>query len=84
MNNYPPGVTGNEPQISGVLPPEDLAAGATETIKKVTTQLSDLACLLEDHGALPDRLDRMFIAVDAQLVDLDMAIEAHVCPEEAV
>jgi len=35
LSNYPPGVTGNEPQISGRFDPADLNYEIAETTKRV-------------------------------------------------
>jgi hypothetical protein len=48
-SNYPPGVTGNEPQITGIWPIEGVIDGATEDIKKGAELIEDALYGLEDQ-----------------------------------
>lgn len=59
MSNYPPGVTGNEPQISGVWPVEDLADHVAAELRGIERKLEDLQCVIDDQGGPQDLLDAL-------------------------
>lgn len=60
LSNYPPGVTGNEPQISGIWPAEVVVDEAYDNLKRIHTELEDIANNLEDQlGELPRHLEKI-------------------------
>lgn len=50
LSNYPPGVTGNEPQISGIWPAEQVVDDAVDSLNKMSNDLDELVLELEDQG----------------------------------
>ncbi len=69
-SNYPPGVSGNEPQITGEWPIEQVIDGAAEDIKKANNLVEDVACQLDDQGALPKVLYDKLVKVQNGLADI--------------
>ena len=48
-SNYPPGVTGNEPQISGVWPLETIIPDINARLKRIADELEAVSCIAEDE-----------------------------------
>jgi hypothetical protein len=66
MQNYPPGVTGNEPQITGIWPLEANVESATDDISKAVVIVEEVAGMLDDQGLLPADIDKAIdVALDA-------------------
>lgn len=70
-SNYPPGVTGMEPQISGVYPPDVILDSAVESIGKIRKQLDELSADLDDQGVLDKRLDNHIGIAEEAIIQLE-------------
>lgn len=77
---YPPGVTGNEPEITGVWPPDALADYCHSEAAKARRLLEDLEGVLDDQGALPHVEDEMGAALAATQALVDAA--GRIAPPE--
>jgi hypothetical protein len=73
-SNYPDGVTGMEPQISGIIDPQGLENIASDDIDKASKLIESLACTLDDQGCLPDWLNDEFDTVLTAIDDLGTQI----------
>lgn len=73
---YPPGVTGNEPQISGVWPLDGVIDETTSELKQCQRDLEDAIASLEDQysankmGALPKSFEEKYDKVYDNLTEL--------------
>lgn len=82
MDNYPPGVTGREPQITGEWPADALIDAITDTIKKVRDEVEELTGLLDDQGALSAREDNAITDAVEALVDELRSVENTLEPPD--
>lgn len=82
--DYPPGVTGNEPQISGIWPIESVLDQAYEDLKKAFDLVENVQLDLEEQftanrlGALSDSIVKSFDSVLDGLDSLKSDIYAEV------
>jgi hypothetical protein len=87
-SNYPPGVTGNEPQITGIWPIEGVIDGATEDIKKGVGLIEDALIGLADQmvanglGDLDEYLLKLLEDIDRNAEDILSEI-GQLIPEES-
>lgn len=81
---YPPGVTGNEPQITGVWPPHAVADYCHQQAANARQVLEDLEGLLDDQGALGVVEAEVADALAAcqALIDVSGRIEPPDMPDE--
>lgn len=50
LSNYPPGVTGNEPQISGIWPAEQVIDQSVEDLTRARDTIEDALSICDDQG----------------------------------
>jgi hypothetical protein len=84
-SNYPPGVTGNEPQITGEISPEEIEMSAITTKKDVELLLNELVGMIEDAGAPSTWVDDLMDAsekVGDVLSDIALRAESAGEPPE--
>lgn len=74
-SNYPPGVTGREPQISGIYPREQVIDGALDELKRARVEIENCAAGLDDQGALSDTLDQDFDALTEKLDEIERTLK---------
>lgn len=79
--DYPPGVTGNEPQITGIWPTETIVDDCISDIKKATDIVEEMANGLDDQGCLTKAIDDNIMAVEKALDNLQGSIEGLI-PDE--
>jgi prefoldin subunit 5 len=82
MNNYPPGVTGNEPQISGIYPPDQVIDSVDSDLDKVKRTVEEAMAFLEDQkGSLDDSMEKLYVAIINDISDLQNEVRM-LMPEE--
>lgn len=76
-SNYPPGVTGNEPQITGIWPPEQVADELTEELGKAFDIVEEAIGQAEDQGLSFDEksAEGILTKIDAFKADLGRYLE---------
>jgi hypothetical protein len=72
MNNYPPGVSGNEPQITGIDPEDAVIDYTTVELKKVDASIDSLYGYVEEQGLPKEFLSHL----ETLMVAISNAIEA--------
>jgi hypothetical protein len=72
---YPPGVTGNEPQISGIWPAEATVDAAIEILRKVIRDIEGVASDLDDQNLLPPKIELQIDKVQEEVEGLIDDIE---------
>ena len=76
MSNYPPGVSGNEPEITGIWPIEKVADAVCEELRKAESILEDQANILDDQGHLTKELDEEFFAAISKIQSVHGMVDA--------
>lgn len=78
-SNYPPGVSGNEPQITGAVEPEVVVAEADDVGHSIEQEVSDLLTLADDAGVLSreqmERIEAASTTLSEMLHDYAATIE---------
>lgn len=79
--NLPPGVSPNDPHITGEWPIEVVVDSCVEDIKRAYNIIEDQACVLDDQGYYFDDLDAIFGKALACIDDLENEVQGLI-PEE--
>lgn len=74
LSNYPPGVTGNEPQITGEFAPSELEDMIAVARKKIRGEVEDVVAVLEDHAELNHR-DAKLIGEALDVLDDELKVQ---------
>jgi len=92
-SNYPPGVTGNEPQITGVWPVEVVIQNAIDSLTdakaKVIYSVSDAIAACEDQGISFNKIEiehqeKCFAAIEAAFENTIEDIESRMPDDSSV
>jgi hypothetical protein len=81
LSNYPPGVTGNEPQISGEWPMETLVDDALVDLTQARNIIDDVAAMLDEQGAFSKQVEKAVENLESALEDLRYEINGLI-PDE--
>lgn len=81
MSNYPPGVTGNEPEISGIYPPEQVIDGALDDLREAEKKIDEVLSHLDDQGASTDEINSLGEEIVTKLVELQDVVSSRM-PQE--
>ena len=77
-SNYPPGVTGNEPQISGIYPPDTVIDGVTATLESYADVFEDEAAYLDEQGLLSGHHSDRFDFIVKHIRDLSEELSSMI------
>ncbi len=77
-SNYPPGVTGNEPQISGVYPFQEVCNHIYEELARMNREVEDLDVFAQDQEA-PDVYSEKLQAVQKSIEDAMGVVLMDIC-----
>ena len=80
-SNYPPGVTGNEPQITGEWSADELNDQLAEAKRSIEDTVNDILATFDDQGALGKVDDRRIDEAKDKLLDVLDDLELQTEPD---